>query len=103
MSHYVTYRKLKEVYDLQSKTVRKWTRQGLINFKFIQHNTRTTWFYDMDSIGEFIRGSRPTTLNESNTSSSNVGRVLYARVSSKKQSDDLTRQIEVLKIQFPDA
>ena len=61
-------RKLKEVYDVQSETVRKWTRQGLINFKFIQHNTRTTWFYDMDSIGEFIRGSRPTTLNESNTS-----------------------------------
>jgi predicted site-specific integrase-resolvase len=101
-AHYVTYRKLKEVYDVQSETVRKWARQGLIRFKSIQHTTRTTWLYDMDSIGEFIRGSRSTTANESNTASSNVCRVLYARVSSKKQSDDLTRQIEVLTSRFPD-
>lgn len=103
MAHYVTYRKLKDVYDVQSETVRKWARQGLIRYKSIQHTTRTTWLYDMDSIGEFIRGSSIATLNESNTSSSKVSRVLYARVSSKKQSDDLTRQIEVLKTRFPDA
>jgi hypothetical protein len=81
MAHYVTYRKLKDVYDVQSETVRKWARQGLIRYKSIQHTTRTTWLYDMDSIGEFIRGSSIATLNESNTSSSKVSRVLYAPTS----------------------
>jgi hypothetical protein len=35
MAHYVTYRKLKDVYDVQSETVRKWARQGLIRYKSI--------------------------------------------------------------------
>ncbi len=65
-------------------TVRRWADSGLIVYKRTAGNQRV---YD-------VSGGKP----ECTTKISYI----YARVSSKKQEDDLQRQVEMLRSKYPD-
>lgn len=95
MSKYVTFSKVKEVYDISAQTAQNWAKNGNINYKAIQNRTRKTWLYDIQSIGEYIENNQKKKLKETYT-------VIYCRVSSKKQEPDLIKQIELLTSKFPD-
>jgi len=66
-----------------ANALRRWANDGQIRYI---RNPAGQRLYDVES---FVRGSRPK-----------VG-VVYARVSSAKQRDDLGRQVEYLKQRYP--
>lgn len=102
MPRYETYSKVKEIYNISSETIRNWAKRGQIRYKCVQNATRKTWLYDVDSIGEYLQECDPTEA-EKEEGGPTGSRVIYVRVSSAKQSADLTRQRELLQSAFPDA
>ena len=68
-----------------AETLRKWAREGRINYIRTEGNQRR---YDVDS---YIGLSRPTIT------------LCYCRVSSRKQSADLERQVAFMRERYPDA
>ncbi len=99
MPKYVAYSKVKQVYDISPQTAKNWAIKGNILYKAIQNDTRKTWLYDIDSIGEYIEN---TNKKEEKDLSQPVT-IIYCRVSSKKQEADLIRQINLLTSRFPEA
>ncbi|MEG4343549.1 IS607 family transposase [Microcoleus sp. A003_D6] len=82
---YVPLRKAVEFLGLHANTLRKYADEGKI--KSIK-NEAGQRLYDVES---YQRGAIGTTL------------VCYCRVSSTKQRDDLARQVEFMRQQYPDA
>jgi predicted site-specific integrase-resolvase len=101
MPKYETYSKVKQVYDISPQTVRNWARKGQIRYKCIQNETRKTWLFDIESIGEFIQNNTDAINEEQRKKGKQPTRILYARVSSDKQSGDLERQKQLLLEAFP--
>lgn len=91
MPKYVTYKKIKQLYDIGPETIRNWAKKGYIEYKTIQNEHRKTWLYDIESIGNYVNNK---------DKKNKFVRILYARVSNKKQEEDLKRQIELLQNQF---
>lgn len=102
MPKYVSYAKVKQHYNVSAQTVQNWARRGSVRYKTIQNDTRKTWLYDLESIGEYIKSSDTSENTESKANNKNIT-VIYARVSSSKQKPDLERQKELLLKSFPDA
>ena len=100
MIRYVGYSKVKERFDISSQTIKNWAKRGVINYKSIQNKTRKTWLYDIESIGKHVDST--TEVKQSNKSMAE-STVLYCRVSSKKQENDLKRQVELLKFAYPES
>lgn len=96
MSHFVFAKKIREVYDVTPHTLRNWAKGKRIDFKTVRHLKRTTWLYCLQSVGKI------TGITNNHTKQI-LPRILYARVSSKKQEADLHRQIEILQTGFPDS
>lgn len=95
MSKFLTAQKIREKYDVNPQTLRNWAVRGKVTYQTIDHDKRKTWLYDINSVGKLLESKNglPTPV---------LPRVLYARVSSKKQQADLERQIEILSKRYPD-
>jgi putative resolvase len=92
-SKYVSGKDAKELLKVSDNTLRKWANTGKINY--IRNGDKGKRFYDINSIftpsnAEF------KTVNQTRT-------ICYCRVSSIHQKDDLQRQKQFMREQFPDA
>lgn len=85
---FVSTRKASEIIGVHPNTLRAWEKNGKICA------VRTNGGHRLYDVHRFIREceeSKPKSI------------ICYARVSSRKQSDDLQRQIKVLRENYPDA
>ncbi|CAI7995143.1 Putative resolvase R771 [Geodia barretti] len=82
---YVPSREASRILGVHPQTLRKWAREGRIDYIRTEGNQRR---YDVDS---YLGQSRPAQT------------VCYCRVSSKKQSADLDRQVAFMRERYPDA
>jgi predicted site-specific integrase-resolvase len=81
---YVSTRKAQEYYGVTSQTLRNWSDMGKIKYR------RTTG------------GHRVYIINEQNENKESKRKIIYIRVSSHKQKDDLERQKDYMLERFPD-
>lgn len=88
---YLSPGKITKQFDISSGTLRKWALDGKI--KFLRPNDSRR-IYNAEDVAKIIGA-------ESEHSKKKV--VLYARVSSAHQKEDLERQIQVLQQAYPDA
>lgn len=74
-----------KILDVHPNTLRRWSKQGKINYVRTEKGNR---LYDVDSFlnkeGKFDKA-----------------KIIYARVSSRNQTDDLSRQIKYLRERYP--
>ena len=82
---YVPSREASRILGVHPQTLRTWAREGRIDYIRTEGNQRR---YDVDS---YIGLSKPTVT------------ICYCRVSSKKQSADLDRQVAFMRERHPDA
>jgi len=82
---YVPSREASRILGVHPQTLRAWAREGRIDYIRTEGNQRR---YDVDS---YIGNAKPTIT------------VCYCRVSSKKQSADLERQVAFMRARYPDA
>ena len=82
---YVPSREASRIVGVHPQTLRTWAREGRINYIRTKGKQRR---YDVDS---YIGLSKPAVT------------VCYCRVSSKKQSPDLKRQVAFMRERYPDA
>ena len=82
---YVPFREASRILGVHPQTLRAWEREGRIDYIRTEGKQRR---YDVDS---YIGNAKPTIT------------VCYCRVSSKKQSADLERQIAFMRARYPDA
>ena len=103
MPKYVSSAKVREVFEIHPETLRGWALKGVINARAIQNTGgRRTWLYDLESIGSRLeqnvdQSSLHTNPNEQKST------VIYCRVSSNKQLQDLERQKTLLSSTYPDS
>ncbi len=83
---YVSPREATRILGVSERTLRRWEEEGKIETIRTSGGQRR---YDVSSFTAKSAGTRAT--------------ILYARVSSPKQREDLQRQCEYLKSQYPDA
>jgi predicted site-specific integrase-resolvase len=93
MSHdehyYITTGEARRLLDVSTQTLRKWATEGKVRIIRTPSNQRRYHKQDIYNI---------TGRNEDITTKKQV---IYARVSSKKQMDDLERQTDFLKSKYP--
>ena len=82
---YIPPREASRILGVHPQTLRKWAREGRIDYIRTEGNQRR---YDVDS---YIGNSAP------------AHTICYYRVSSKKQSADLDRQVAFMRERYPDA
>jgi len=87
--YFVTTRKASEYFDVHPSTLRRWDAEGKI--KTIRVSNRRRYFI-------------PINIDDHNKPSENSEKqkVCYVRVSSSKQINDLERQENFMKVNFPD-
>lgn len=86
---YYNGKEASELLRVQTQTLRKWNREGKITSVRTPSNQR---LYPKEEIDRILNR---------NTSSNSKRKICYARVSSKKQQDDLERQISFYKSEYP--
>lgn len=82
--NYVTSKEIKQQLQISGVTLMQWKNSGKIQYKKLSDKKI---LYDLDSLNI-------TTENSNNLNTKNV---IYARVSSSGQKDDLNNQIEIIK------
>lgn len=82
--NYVTSKEIKQQLQISGVTLMQWKNSGKIQYKKLSDKKI---LYDLDSLNI-------TTENSNNLNTKNV---IYARVSSNDQKDDLNNQIEIIK------
>ena len=89
---FITIQKATKIYGFSSQILRKWEKAGLIKSQRTPRNTRMYRRCDLESaLGITESQELDQTRN-----------IIYCRVSSKKQSDDLKRQSEYLRSIYPE-
>ena len=88
---YIAPSKLTKQFDITSGTLRNWAEAGKI--RYLRPNNRRRIYNVEDVIKIF--GITPKEVQKKT--------VIYARVSSSHQKEDLERQIELLKASYPEA
>ena len=91
MTQYVTPKEASSLLQVTAKTLREWDKQGKIGVIRTPGGTRR---YCMEDIQNHIGGSI--------TPDKGKNKVCYCRVSSTKQMDDLERQKDFFRTNFPD-
>ena len=86
---YLSPKEITEKYSITSNTLRNWAAKGKIEFIQPFGNKR---YYSAESVRK-VFGQKENAKTR--------GRILYARVSSDHQKADLERQVEQLKLQYP--
>ena len=89
--NYISPSKITKQFDITSGTLRNWAEQGKI--RYLRPNNKRRIYNIKDIIN--ILGITSTEITKKT--------ILYARVSSSHQKEDLTRQIELLKNNYPEA
>ncbi len=90
---FITIQKATKLYGFSSQILRKWENAGLIKSQRTPRNTRMYRKCDLESaLG----------INESQNINEQKKNIVYCRVSSKKQSNDLKRQSEFLRSLYPE-
>jgi putative resolvase len=85
---YIPIRKVCRLIGVRPQTIREWNKKDLI--KTIKTPTGQT-LYSRKHIQEIINSPQMDSEKEN---------IIYARVSSKKQTDDLERQVELLRSKY---
>jgi putative resolvase len=86
---FVTVKKARKLLDITTPTLRKWSNQGKITAITAPSGMRR---YNLQDIYNILGRDK---VNE------NKEKILYCRVSSRKQSDDLERQVNFLRSLYP--
>jgi predicted site-specific integrase-resolvase len=87
--YWTTSRNACEIFGVTGNTIRRWTDSNKITYKRTPSNQRVYFI--------------STTINQSkNTKIETKQNVIYCRVSSSKQKDDLERQCLYLSSKYPD-
>jgi putative resolvase len=86
---FITIKKAVKAYGISSITLRRWDEKGKIKSFRTPTNLRMFRIKDLESV---------LNINRDETEKQ---KVIYTRVSSNKQKDDLTRQIKFIQKQFP--
>lgn len=89
-STYLPYSKLKKVFNLNAQTYRNWVDKGIIRAVVTPSGTR---LYNTDDVKSVFNIQNQSLQCE---------KIIYARVSSSHQADDLKRQIQLLSTHYPD-
>jgi len=89
---YVTCKDINSRFSVSSSTLRTWAKSGKI--RSIQNEGTNRYRYCIEDVKKCL--GYEETLKETKPT------LLYARVSSRKQIEDLERQIELLKGSYPD-
>jgi putative resolvase len=86
------------------KTLIKWARAGQIGFS--RPNDKGKWLFDVGSVGVALEPvvipKRQCTHHDDKTEGGGGIKAIYARVSTRKQLDDLQSQVAVLTAKYPD-
>jgi putative resolvase len=90
MDGYLNSKEARESLRVTSATLRRWDKEGKINTVRTPSGLR---LYSKDSIQQILNVKGVTKKRR---------KIAYCRVSSKKQVDDLERQKEFLRLNFPD-
>ena len=85
---YVSYRKIKEKYDITPQTLKNWAKKNLINYKLIQNDKKATWLYNIDSIGN---------MNKPKDTIENVNTIIYVNT-----NESINKELIELKNKYPD-
>ena len=88
---------IKKEFNISTSTLRNWSNQGKI--KSIQYCDRGKRYYNIEDVKKLLcNTSRNLNICEQNEKT-----IIYARVSSNHQKEDLTRQVDELKKKYPTA
>ena len=102
-AQYVTSSSIRKTFGVSNTTLRNWAESGRVRVVRVGGDTGKRLYLKSDIQREFA-GFKPR--NEEGkavaAAASKKKKVCYARVSSAKQKDDLERQVEALKAQFPE-
>jgi putative resolvase len=88
----LTMQKAVKTYGLNVQTLRKWADEGHLHSWRSPSNTR---MFNSTDINKFLKLDKHQNITQQR-------QIVYCRVSSAKQKDDLERQIELLKHRYPD-
>ena len=88
---YVRATIIRKIYDTSYTTLRRWSENGKIRFKRTPGGKR---LYCIKDVQKYFNGGKETKEKEKS-------RICYARVSSNHQKEDLGRQIEQFKTNYP--
>jgi len=83
---YYSSKKVTEILGVTAQTLRNWDKEGKLKPSYVKSNGYR--YYSEDSILSYTQEKK---------TKKNLNVIGYARVSSKKQSDDLERQVNNLK------
>ena len=83
---YYSSKKVTEILGVTAQTLRNWDKEGKLKPSYVKSNGYR--YYSEDSILSYTQERK---------TKKNLNVIAYARVSSKKQSDDLERQVNNLK------
>ena len=83
---YYSAKKVTEILGVTAQTLRNWDKEGKLKPSYVKSNGYR--YYSEDSILSYTKEKK---------TKKNLNVIGYARVSSKKQSDDLERQVNNLK------
>lgn len=94
-NEYLSPQTITKIYGVTSTTLRNWAENGKI--KYIRPNQGRRLYHKEDVLRVFGQTKNP----DQNQEEKFRHRILYARVSSAHQTEDLNRQIEFLQSKFP--
>jgi predicted site-specific integrase-resolvase len=83
---YYSSKKVTEILGVTAQTLRNWDKEGKLKPSYVKSNGYR--YYSEESILSYTQERK---------TKKNLNVIGYARVSSKKQSDDLERQVNILK------
>lgn len=89
---YVSATEIKKLFQISSSTLRNWANSGTLDCVKLTGGKR---LYNKEQFKNLI--GKPST-----SDASDKLKIIYARVSSQHQKGDLKRQIEDLKLHYPD-
>lgn len=95
---YVTPQTLTKAFGITSTTLRNWAEAGKI--KFIRPHGGRRLYHKQDALRVFEQAETKDQAQVKDQAQ-NRRRILYARVSSAHQADDLERQIQFLQSKYP--
>ena len=101
--YFVDARTAETLLGVKRKTLIRWAKKGFIVYS--RPSGRGKWLFDVGSVG-VSASSNPTDLHSNGACNSNLGtervKVIYARVSTRKQLGDLQSQVAILRTKYPD-
>lgn len=95
MNDYLPAYKIQKEYKIPTSTLRSWSIQGKIRSIRLKEGGKRFYNYN-DIKAIYCAGKIKGACNKKRT-------IIYARVSSSKQKEDLERQVQILKSKYPEA